>query len=102
MAEYSISEGEWEGHPVFDITARCGHSFQVFRYGWGSIADFLKPYGNQEKCPECLTQDFRDLSDEIDYRTNPDTEALGLTRFSDATTVFTKEVTEATEDFQDC
>ena len=48
MAEYSISEGEWQGHPVFDITARCGHSFQVFGRSWRDVAHYLRSYGEED------------------------------------------------------
>ena len=46
-------------------------------------------------------QDLRDLSDEIDYKLNPDTEALGLDRIFDAMTIEEWEVTELDEDRQD-
>ena len=31
MAEFSISYGELESRPVFNITAKCGHSFREYR-----------------------------------------------------------------------
>ena len=45
MADYSISYGEWESRPVFNITAKCGHSYQVFRQSTDTIETFIRRFG---------------------------------------------------------
>ena len=82
MAVYSISYGELESHPVFNITAKCGHTFQVFRKPEVTIEQFIGMYGEEEKCPECYKEALQTLLDEADYRQNPDTAAQGWDRLA--------------------
>ena len=88
MADYSISYGEWESQPVFDITAKCGHSFRVYRVPrtpTATIEGILRTYGEQEQCPDCLQGGLQAILDEADYRLNPDTAARGWDRILSAT-----------------
>lgn len=80
MAEFSISYGEWESRPVFNITAKCGHSFREYRKPEVTIERWLGAFGELGKCPECVEKDLQDLLDQADYQLNPDTRALGLER----------------------
>ncbi len=82
MTDYSISYGEWESRPVFKITAKCGHAFQVLRKPGVTIERFISKYGESEKCPECHKEFFQALLDEADYRQNPDTAARGWDRLA--------------------
>ena len=84
MAEFSISYGEWESRPVFNITAKCGHSFRVHRRPELTIERWLRVYGESKKCPDCEEKAFQDLLEEIDYRLNPDTRDLGRERIDSA------------------
>ena len=84
MADYSISYGEWESRPVFNITAKCGHSYQVFRQSTDTIEKFIRRFGEEDMCPDCRLGDFQSILDKIDYRLNPDTEAQGWDRVADA------------------
>ena len=93
MGNFSISEGESQGHPVFDITAKCGHSFQVFRRPGLTVSRFLEVYGDQEMCPECKSSAFEKTLDDIDYRMNPDTRALGFERIENAISFEQYEIT---------
>ena len=83
MADFAVSYGEWESQPVFNITAKCGHSFQEHQDGL-TIEQYLGCFGEVEKCSECLQADRQAMLDEADYRLNPDTEALGWARIADA------------------
>ena len=80
MAEFSISYGELESRPVFNITAKCGHSFREYRRPELAIERWLGAYGELERCPDCVEKDFQDLLDQADYQLNPDTRALRLER----------------------
>ena len=89
MADYSISYGEWESRPVFNITAKCGHSFKVFRQPTDTIEKVMRMYGEDDMCPNCRQGDLQSTLDEVDYRLNPDTEALGWDRVADAVSMET-------------
>ena len=41
-------------------------------------------YGEDDMCPDCRLGDLQSTLDEVDYRLNPDTEALGWDRVADA------------------
>ena len=49
MAEFSISYGELESRPVFNITAKCGHSFREYRRPELTIERWLGAYGELER-----------------------------------------------------
>ncbi len=44
----------------------------------------VRVYGEDDMCPDCRLGDLQSTLDEVDYRLNPDTEALGWARVADA------------------
>ena len=103
---FGISEGEWQGRPVFRISARCGHEFQVFREADLSVSQFLAAYGEDEKCPDCHATGLVEILEDADYRLNPDGPAQGVNRLLDSVSVEVSQVprwlttTEAAEDLK--